>query len=267
MKYLECKTIIKYSNLSAPLLTYTSAMDCWSFSLPAGKEGSCPHMIDEPNSICTGCYAMINRYNMPVVVNAQWTRFLWTKYLLEHKHGGFKEFVSVMIDSIKKHATNGFFRWMDSGDLFSPLFIRACYAICSNLPDIQHWFPTRVWYIKSKSIQSALKQLASLPNVTIRPSAIHYDEIPPNIPYLAQGTTVLTNKYFQVPGILECPKSINHSSCEQEKCRLCWTHKMYRIGYRYHGYIGSDKVSCVTPKIKQKRANIALTYNGKLLGV
>jgi hypothetical protein len=86
----------------------------------------------------------------------------------------------------------------------------------------------------------------------VRPSALYFDDAPPDINYLSAGTTA----GGQQPKVLTCPKTINHSSCEQENCRVCWKGNQ-QVNYLAHGYE-------ITQKIKRLRTNIAeLTVNGK----
>ena len=60
------------------LLTRTSAMSCWSFSLPALH--SCPGMVaTSDDSICACCYAQMNRYNMGNVLTPAAARFAWLR--------------------------------------------------------------------------------------------------------------------------------------------------------------------------------------------
>src|SRR5262249_11768112 len=75
-----------------------------------------------------------------------------------------------------------YMRVHDSGDLFSAACTRAWIRICSASPWIHFWFPTRSWQAPWLDV---IKELAALPNVTVRPSAIHFDEEPPRIDGLA----------------------------------------------------------------------------------
>jgi hypothetical protein len=73
----------------------------------------------------------------------------------------------------------------DSGDLFSAAYTRAWIRICESLGWVRFWFPTRSC---QASWLDVIRELAALANVTVRRSAIHFDDRPPQIDGLAAGT-------------------------------------------------------------------------------
>lgn len=139
----SCKTKITYNGITTSLLTWTSTMDCWSFSLPAGKEGACP--MSTKGGICKSCYAKGSRYILDNVARAQWTRFEWLKALLQTEEGR-ASFILIMVEALNKNVSNSYFRWFDSGDFFSPHLIDCVGEICRQTPNIRHWIPTRVYW-------------------------------------------------------------------------------------------------------------------------
>lgn len=211
-------------------------MDCYSWSLPAGpatRDGVCVFATDY--GICKNCYARNGRYNFPAVLNAQHVRWAWWRSLL---HSDRDKLVSTLVEVIGGAATNGYFRVFDSGDFDSPTSIEVWRQICLTLPNIRFWFPTRSWRATTQQWIQPLAELADLPNVVVRPSALDFNDDPPVIGRLGAGTTVLVG---QDKGNI-CPKSIDHSSCEAHQCRACWN-KVGEISYRYHGIYGRDKPS------------------------
>lgn len=258
----KCKTKIVWNGRSVALLSWTEDMMAWSFSLPAGREGSCPMMVArDSGDICHGCYAQINRYNMPNVLKAQWARFLWTKDCLD-KGSKVHEWIDTMIDAIDSHVKNGFFRVHDSGDLFSPAYIMAWYDVCRQLPHIRFWFPTRSWQATNIKWTGPMKLLASLPNVTVRPSAIRFDETSPIVEGLSAGTTVITDRRFRSVNDNICPKTTNGGTCESNQCRTCWS-ATQGVAYLVHGYRGRHKVpNAFSQKIQDTRHRIMLTVKG-----
>ena len=258
----KCSTTIQHLNKKVSLLTYTEGMSCWSFSLPAGKNGSCVYEFAETkDSICHGCYAQINRYNMPNVLSAQWVRFLWVQDCLKNNP---VTFIDTMVNAIRLHTHNkGYFRVHDSGDFFSPEYIKAWHVICESLPKIKFWFPTRVWRSKSKTWLTPLAKLAALSNVQIRPSGLKINDLPPEYDWLSKGTTVIdsVDRHNLVDSI--CPKTVNGGSCETNKCRTCWSDKK-SVAYLVHGYLGRAVMpNAKTEKIINTRNTIAsLTIKG-----
>ncbi len=266
----RCRTRVEFGGKSSNLLTWTGDMAAWSFSLPAGQ--SCPMMrADDPSYICHGCYAQINRYNMPNVLDAQWVRFMWAKGLMKD-HAGRSTFVTTMIDAIKSHVTNGYFRVHDSGDFFHPEYARSWYYICKALPYIRFWFPTRNWPhngAMSKRWVESLTRLAALPNVTVRPSALRWDELAPRVAFLSTGTTgVNSPEIGNQLGCSVCPKTLIGGTCETNKCRTCWYNGV-AVAYLVHGRRGNNKAAnAMSVKVQSLRNGYAdkwtsLTVKGK----
>ena len=247
---------LKFGGKTTSLLTWTTDMDCYSFSLPAGPNGACPLSVTGENTICGSCYAMINRYNMPNVLNAQYLRFAWVKSCLARwDDGGKQELVNKLTTTIQEAGSRGgspYFRFFDSGDFFHPLFIEACYEICRQLPTIMFWFPTRIWHKgTSDNWTKPLKRLASLPNVVVRPSAITFNDPPPRVAGLATGTTVVTDIASAWGSV--CPKTENGGNCTSNGCRKCWD-SYGQVSYLIHGIRGSDRpVNAMSDNIQNKR--------------
>lgn len=238
----HCKTSIKWKGDSTALLTWTTDMRCWSFSIPAGH--SCPLAIYGPGNICEYCYAMMNRYNGPNVLRAQWIRYQWALHVQP------VTFIRTLAGAIKKENIK-YFRGHDSGDFFNKGYLRRWIEVCRLCPDIKFWFPTRNWK-KPKTWASVLKILAALPNVKVRPSAIGLND-PPPITDLSGGSTVVTiPEYAAELGCKMCPKSINKSNCEAQMCRDCWDSDV-PIAYLIHTYSGQNKAYPVTQHIKDYR--------------
>ncbi len=243
-----------YLDIRFNILSETTAMSCYSYSLPAGKSASCPF---ENGNICGSCYAQINMYNMNNVVKSQWARFLWTKDLIE---SNLPVWVERMVDVIKNHVSNGYFRIHDSGDFYHPDYIWAWYYICKSLPDIKFWGPTRVWQAKQINWIAPLRRLAMLPNVSIRPSSLNLDELEFSYDFLAAPTAVVVAKdNANNLGASICPKSINHNSCEESNCRKCWD-KNGEVAYLLHGYLGRNEEFQISEKIINKRNAVAKSF-------
>ena len=258
----SCSTRIKVGNETYPLLTWTSDMACWSWSLPAME--SCPlAQAKSENDICTSCYAMINRYGMPNVLNAQYARFTWTKFLLKEDSDYFVKF---MTEAIQKHVKNERFRAHDSGDLFSPKYIDTWELICKQLPKIKFWFPTRSWRAKSKRWQKSLRSLCSLGNVTVRPSALQYNDLPPVLDGYSKGTTVYLNTNDVHRYVSLCPKTTNGGSCESNNCFTCWQN-VKRVGYLVHGRGGKHKPSPFSKHEQTRRDDLANKFTKRTVGI
>jgi len=212
---------------SYPLLTWTSTMDCWSWSLPAGKDGSCPMESRAPGSICNSCYAQQNRYRFSNVRNAQAARL---SFLKESPYA-----CEWALTTFLQEERPIYFRVHDSGDFHTIDAIRMWTRICTAAPDTNFWFPTRGWIFPHWL--PALQKLNELPHVSVRPSAIHFGDAPPFGLGLSAGTMSAAEHPFSV---MSCPKSVKHTTCLTESCRRCWS-KDTAVNYLPHGRLLPDR--------------------------
>ena len=235
------KNVIEFGGKTANLLSYTTDMAAYSFSLPAGPNGACPLALTGENTVCGSCYAMLGFYNMNNVMEAQYIRFGWVKQLLATSQGQDK-LVQTLVAALKTHCENLYFRWFDSGDFFDPRMIVVAKRVCEATPDIRHWFPTRVWRATNENWLSPLRELAALPNVSVRPSALYFDSPHPTIAGLSTGTNVVTIMPDNTDDNPICPKTLHGGNCFTNSCRRCW-HKTGTVSYFVHGAAGVSKPS------------------------
>ncbi len=225
------------------LLTVTTKMPSKSWSLPAFK--ACPSaymgenvkVVDgvktnvDKSTICGNCYAGKGMYLWPVVQAAQDARFQWTIQASMNPILG-DEWVETMVNAIQDEAKRQIrggsehpvFRIHDSGDLFSPAYANMWARVAMACKDVQFWVPTRQWKSKNLHMQAALLALASLPNVSVRPSALRFEDAPPVIPFLAAGTGASKVGY-------NCPAPSQDGKCLE--CRKCWD-KSTPVVYKAH---------------------------------
>jgi hypothetical protein len=203
------------------LLTNTSKMPCPSWGLPAGK--ACPGAKYGEGSICGSCYAAKGNYGVPTVQWALSERFRWTLACMRTEAGrdAFVAYMSAAIDRIGLP----YFRVHDSGDLFSPAYARCWARIARNLSHIRFWFPTRSYRIPN--LLPAIQELAGLPNVTVRPSALMLDSEAPVIDGLAAGSGATYSKDDAT-----CPAYTQEGKCLD--CRSCWDRPDRPVLYPLH---------------------------------
>jgi hypothetical protein len=206
---------------SPMLLTGTSKMPCPSWSLTAGK--ACPGAKFGEGTICGSCYAAKGMYLHKAVQNAQRERFAWTLALMKSEPGR-DAFVAYLTKAIAA-TKNPYFRVHDSGDLFSQAYTRCWIRIARNLPGIRFWFPTRSYRIAN--ILPVIQELAALPNVTVRPSALMLDAAPPVIDGLAAGSGAT---YAESEAT--CPAYRQDGECRD--CRHCWDNAAAPVLYPLH---------------------------------
>jgi hypothetical protein len=245
----------KHAASGYSLLTNPSKMPGMSWSLPAGNvqmgvaEGTCPGAVPGEGSTCFGCYAnpesvKLSKSGKPMrrggnydrfsVRRAQSARRSWTLDCLSTKEGR-DTWVAVMTAAVTwgsrlqsgtpnaSSPRQPWFRWHDSGDVFSPRYADMINAVCANLPDVRFWLPTRSWH-NTPRILRQLVVLAELPNVAVRPSALKLQEDAPRIDGLDAGTGVKSDGY-------NCPASSQGNACLS--CRKCWS-KEAPVYYHLH---------------------------------
>ncbi len=200
-------------------LSKPSKMPGYSWSLPAGK--TCPAAkltVKEfgEAAICSGCYAKTGFYRMANVQDAQSRRLRWI--LRSLRENGGDEAVEGLTTMIR-NTDLALFRVHDSGDLFSDAYIGIWVRVAKALPWVRFWIPTREWVRPEQ--HTALAELAQLPNVTLRPSAMAIGHEAPNTFGLDAGTTV---SVADLEGHYTCPSTVkgNPSSCAENDCTMCW---------------------------------------------
>ena len=240
-----------YRGQKTTLLTNTTAMACPSWSLPAGY--SCPGATKDKDSPCGHCYASQGMYLLDTTARAQWIRFQWTRDCLKTAEGR-REWIGTMAEAMRATGAE-YFRWHDSGDLFSPTYVRAVAEVCRLTPKVRHWLATQSFNLLT--LDRAIREnLVSLANVVVRPSVGRMDAFPPRRRSLgyAAGATVYTAEVNAHKSVRLCPKSTRGGSCASNGCRLCWNAPALPVGYLVHGIGGKGRQTRVTDKIRTIRS-------------
>ena len=194
-----------------------------SFSLQAGK--TCPGSIDPSTKqiceACSGCYAKSGNYHRP---NVKMPREI---NLAESKKEGWE---NEMVQELDLHR---YFRWFDSGDLYSVEFAEKVYNVCKSTPWVKHWLPTRVWTLPQ--YKTVLQKLNQLPNVAVRYSSgsMHGDIVD-----TAQNSSTVIGE----ESVSSLRKDVqlclayneeNNGKCNG--CRKCWDKNVQHVAYIAHG--------------------------------
>ena len=197
-------------------------MPCHGYSLPATKckRGSILRKLK--NSVCSGCYALKNRYMFNNVQTALHKRldallsdtYTWQRLLTE------------LIDRKEK---SGYFRWHDSGDIQSPEHLSAINNIAFALPHIKFWIPTREFSV----VKEWVKTNDIAPNLIIRISA---NLIGQTLRRPSIGSTNLTTSSVgatqTLSGNRNCPAPQQDNQCKD--CRSCWDAQVSNVNYTLH---------------------------------
>ena len=220
----------KLPDTTTSILTVTSKMPGPSFSLPAGL--ACPNSW---GGVCGKCYAKGGCYGYSNVQAAQLARFHWAIECMRSPKGQ-QTFIDQVIRAIQ-YSRAPYFRGHDSGDFFNVAYVESWIRICEALPNVRFWFPTREYQVKPATNNplavfqpnprmDAIRRLAALPNVTVRPSALAIGADAPVVPGLAAGSCVGN------PNVKQCPASQQNGECRD--CRTCWDAPDVAVSYPLH---------------------------------
>jgi hypothetical protein len=165
---------------------------------------------------CSGCYATTGTYNFP-----------GTKAVRADNKAAWQEagWVDSMVFALRKQR---FFRWFDSGDMYSLSLARKMYEVMVATPHVQHWLPTRMY--KFMKFQAILKDMEALPNVMVRRSS---DAIDGTYEAGVHGSTILPAGMPVPAGVVACTAPDNGGKCNG--CRACYSKDVPVIGYIAHG--------------------------------
>lgn len=194
-------------------LSTTSKLDgIKSWSLEAGI--TCPGAIGA--DACKGCYAMGGNYRYPnVKAPRQHNRLDWTR----------DEWVTDMVRALENER---YFRWFDSGDMYSRKLADKIYQVMTLTPWVKHWLPTRMG--KFPKFAPIIARMAALDNVAVRFSS---DSIRGEYTPGLHGSTIIPHADEVPHGVTQCHAYANDGKCNG--CRTCWDKSVPVIGYVAHG--------------------------------
>lgn len=219
---------------NGPTFSKTAKMPGRSWSLQAGmpsKGGSCPASIDpdtgEYVDACKGCYALQGNYRYPNVRDPRmhnmqdWKRDAWVS------------------DMVAELDNDRYFRWFDSGDMYSLKLAEKIYSVIICTPWVKHWLPTRMH--KFTKFNNILRAMEELPNVCVRRSSdsvlgeykkdVHGSTIVPGLDKLEDGTQSFNGEIPQ--GTELCRAFERGGKCGT--CRACWSKDVNTVAYPAHG--------------------------------
>jgi hypothetical protein len=203
-----------------PKLSKTSKLDgILSWSLQAietcsGSVGDDGALVDA----CATCYATQGMYVMgPVKAPRAFNKEDWKN----------EEWVAEMVAAITKgRKPKLYFRWFDSGDMYSVSLAWKMYEVMVLTPEIQHWLPTRM--AKFEKFHEVLEAMQNLTNVRVRFSS---DSIEGDYTPGLHGSTIIQEG--QSTDAFVCGAPDNGGMCSG--CRACYSKDIPVIAYRAHG--------------------------------
>ena len=199
-------------------LSVTSKLDgIRSWSLQALE--TCPGSVESPGVLvdaCKGCYATTGNYNYPNVKaprafnKEDWHRLGW---------------VSDMVQALD---SDRYFRWFDSGDMYSLGLAEKMLEVMKQTPWVKHWLPTRMH--KFPKFALVLAEMQSLSNVMVRPSS---DSISGQYIPGTHGSVIVESPSELPAGVTLCKAYENAGKCSG--CRACYNKDVAVIAYPAHG--------------------------------
>ncbi len=199
-------------------LSKTSKLDgIMSWSLNALD--TCPGSVSTDGGLvpaCQGCYATTENY---VFSNVRAPR--------EHNKEDWQrdEWVDDMV-----HALHGqeYFRWFDSGDMYTLPLAYKIYMVMRSTPWCRHWLPTRMH--KFKKFLSVIRSMEALDNVVVRRSS---DAVDGSFTAGLHGSTIVPSKEAVPRGVKVCEAYEHGGKCSG--CRACWVKSFPVVAYVAHG--------------------------------
>lgn len=201
-----------------PRFSKPSKMPCRSWSLqaldtcPASKKAD-GELVDA----CKGCYATTGFYAMGSV-----------KAPREHNREDWKnsDWVDVMAAELDN---DRYFRWFDSGDLYSLALAEKVLEVMRRTPWCNHWLPTRMH--KFDKFRPVLAEMEKLPNVVVRLSS---DSVTgETVQGAATSSTIIPTVSHSLPSMSVCEAYERGGKCAT--CRLCWSKDVAVVAYPAHG--------------------------------
>ena len=203
--------------MSQVKISVTSKLDgIKSWSLQALD--TCPASIENGELVdaCKGCYATTGNYNYPNVKaprahnKLDWQRIEWAD------------------DMVQALQDSRYFRWFDSGDVYSVALAEKILEVMQRTPWCKHWLPTRMY--KFPKFRTVLTTMQSLDNVMVRFSS---DSVTGQYVDGLHGSVIVPTSDDATDNMALCRAYENGGKCSG--CRACWSKDVPLIAYAAHG--------------------------------
>lgn len=200
-----------------PKFSKANKMPCRSWSLQALD--TCPGSKGEDGQLvpaCSGCYATTGNYRFPNVKaprehnKADWQELDWAETM------------------VKELDNDRYFRWFDSGDMYSLKLAEKILEVMIATPWVRHWMPTRMH--KFPKFRAVIKRMESLPNVVVRLSS---DSVQGETIKGQNSSTIIPTIDDAGSAMTVCRAYERDGKCGD--CRACWDKTAKVIAYPAHG--------------------------------
>jgi hypothetical protein len=121
-----------------------------------------------------------------------------------------------------------FFRWFDSGDMYSVELAEKIFHIMKRTPWVKHWLPTRM--AKFAKFADVIARMQALPNVMVRFSS---DSVTGDFVSGLHGSVIVPDSETLPEGVTLCRAYEHEGKCNG--CRACYDKSVAVIAYPAHG--------------------------------
>lgn len=204
--------------------------------------------------VVSNCYAGKSNYMHRTSQYSQTIRWVWLRGMAQAH--GIEHVADLMADALIAHLGNkkkrealgestDFFRIHDSGDFTLSPDTYTMWSLIASHPKLRHikfWAPTRNW-VFPKFVE-LVRRSPPPENLAVRPSALHFGDLAPEIEGFDAGSTAHPSGSDPVQeGIAQwsCPAYEHNGRCAgaggpkgEKDCRACWTYKDTGVSYRGH---------------------------------
>ena len=165
---------------------------------------------------CKGCYAIGGHY-----------RFKNVKAPREHNKKDWKR-NGWVADMVQELDSDRYFRWFDSGDMYTLGLANKMLEVMKATPHCNHWLPTRMH--KFAKFSEVIAKMQALPNVVVRLSS---DSVLGGTIEGEHTSTIIPTPADAPVGATVCEAYANEGNCNG--CRKCWSKDVKTIAYPAHG--------------------------------
>lgn len=200
-------------------LSKTSKLDgilSWSLQALDTCQGSIDPKTGGLVPACQGCYATTGNY-----------RFSNVKAPREFNKEDWKraDWVSDMVQALD---SSRYFRWFDSGDMYSLELAEKIYQVMKLTPWVKHWLPTRMH--KFTKYDSVINAMMKLDNVVVRLSS---DSVSGQVINGLTTSTIYSSDDQLTSDMVECKAYEHEGKCNG--CRACYSKDVKIVAYKAHG--------------------------------
>ena len=200
-------------------LSKTSKLDgilSWSLEALDTCQGSIDPVTKELVPACQGCYATTGNYRFSnVKAPRQFNKKDWKR----------EGWINDMVEALDN---SRYFRWFDSGDMYSLDLAWKIYTVMLRTPHVKHWLPTRMY--KFTKYDQVINHMMALPNVVVRLSS---DSVSGEIINGLTTSTIISSDDQLTSEMTACKAYENSGKCNG--CRACYDKGVSVIAYKAHG--------------------------------